>query len=468
MSDYKSPGKLRYLAFGLLGLALFWAIITHSLVAALVRIEPSYALIVRSDDPAALTALADRAIDASNRHQAPGGRTARFDFKGPTDTSNTPVSSSDTEEDAGRREDLRTWASAILAQEPSHARALLILGDLKRAAGEEQNAATLMRASAQRTLRDPVPHAWLINEALKQKDWSLAMRHADIMMSMHERSIRPLTPLIAHLAETQEASSVVLNAIMNGPTWRTPFLAEMLNTITDARTPLELLLALKETPKPPTTDELRSYLSFLIQRGFFDLAYYTWLQFLSPQQLAMVGPLFNGSFEMQPSGLPFDWQLPIVGTASVSIARRPGNPSARALAVNFGHGRVELGPTSQLLRLRPGRYHVAGEVMGEVVGRRSVRWRVSCLGKQARHVGESEMFVGEIKDWTAFALVIDVPETDCAAQTLNLFLDARVPSERLISGTILFDEMSIRREPDIASEASPSPAPPPQSQPRQR
>ena len=466
MSDHKSPGKLRYLAFGFLGVALFWAIVTHSLVAALVRIEPSYALMVRSDDPAALTALADRAIDASRRHQVPGGRTARFDFKGPTDTSNTPALPSDTEEDAGRREDLRTWASAILAQEPGNARALLILGDLKRAAGEEQNAGALMRASAQRTLRDPVPHAWLINEAIKQKDWPLAVRHADVMMSMHERSIRPLTPLIAHLAETQEASSVVQDAVMNGPTWRTPFLAEMLNAITDARTPLDLLLTLKETPKPPTTDELRTYLVFLIQRGFFDLAYYTWLQFLPPQQLAMVGPLFNGSFETQPSGLPFDWQLPVVGTAVVSIARRPDKPSSRALVVNFGHGRVELGPTSQLLRLRPGRYRVSGEVMGEVLGRRSVRWRVTCLGKETRHVGESEMFVGEIKDWTAFALVIDVPEADCAAQTLNLFLDARIPSERLVSGTIWFDEMSIRRETDIASEASPGPAP--QSQPRQR
>lgn len=467
MSDRK--GKLRYLAFAILGIALFWAIVTHSLVAALVRIEPSYALMVRPDDPAALMALADRAIDASRRHQTPGGRNARFDFKGPADTSNTPTLPSDSEEDAGRRrEDLRTWASAVLAQEPGNARALLILGDLKRAGGEEQNAGALMRESAQRTLRDPVPHAWLINEAIQQKDWSLVMRHADVMMSMHERSIRPLTPLIAHLAETQEASSVVQEAVMNGPTWRTPFLAEMLNAITDARTPLDLLLALKETPKPPTSEELQTYLSFLVQRGFFDLAYYTWLQFLPPQQLAMVGPLFNGSFETQPSGLPFDWQLPVVGTASVSIARRPGNPSARALVVNFGHGRVELGATSQLLRLRTGRYRLSGEVMGEVIGRRSVRWRVTCLGKQARQIGESEMFVGEIKDWTAFALAIDVPEADCAAQTLNLFLDARIPSERLVSGMIWFDEMSIRRETDPANETPPSSVSPPQSQPRQR
>jgi hypothetical protein len=110
---------------------------------------------------------------------------------------------------------------------------------------------------------------------------------------------------------------------------------------------------------------------------------------------------------------------------------------------------------------------VSGEVMGEVVGRRSVRWRLTCLGKQARHIGESEMFVGEIKDWTAFSLSIDVPESDCTAQTLNLILDVRIPSERLVSGTLWFDELSIRRETDPANE-TPSSASPPQSQPRQR
>jgi hypothetical protein len=474
MSDQKKSRLARSVVFALLAAGLAWALLTHSLVAALVRFEPSYALLIRSDDPTALHVLMDRALEASRRSQTSGEETARFGFRGPADGSTSPpaskgasggASSDAVEETRRRTEDLRRWAAAILAQEPGHSRALAILGDLKRKAGEDEQAAVLLRASALRSLREPVPHAWLINAAIQQQDWSLAMRHADVLMRMHDQSIKPLTPLVAHVAETRDASSVVKDAVAANPPWRTAVLNELLNAITDAKTPLALLLALKETPTPPTASELRTYLNFLIQRKFFDLAYYTWLQFLTPEELATVGPLFNGGFEARPSGQPFDWVLPTAGTAAVSIAHRPDQPSTRALVVRFGQGRVELNAVSQLLRLRPGPHRVGGEVMGELLGRRGVRWRVACLGEQMRQIGESEMFVGEIKEWRGFSFGIDIPEAGCAAQHLSLILDARTPSERLVSGSIWFDEMSIRRE--TVSEPPP-PEPPAQSQPRQR
>lgn len=474
MSDQKKSRIARSVVFALLATGLIWALVTHSLVAALVRIDPSYALSVRSDDPAALLVLADRSIDASRRIQASTATTVRFRFRSPSGAP-APMTGagkgdapSAADDDMGRRniEDVRRWASAILAQEPGHSRALAILGDLKRDAGEEEQAGTLLRASARRSLREPVPHAWAINEAIQQKDWSLAMRHADVLMRMHAQSIKPLTPLIAQFAEAREASSIVKDALTDAPPWRTPFLNEMLNAVTDVRTPLELLLALKETAAPPTAPELRGYLDFLIQKRFFDLAYYTWLQFLTPQELATVGPLFNGGFEARPSGQPFDWVLPTGGTAAVSIASAPDRPFTRALVVHFGQGRVELNAVSQLLRLSPGHHRVDGEVMGEVLGRRGVRWRMICLGEQSGQIAESEMFVGEIKEWTPFSFPVIVPGDGCRAQRLSLILDARMPSERLVSGSIWFDEMSIRRA--AVSGLKPDPEPPAQSQPRQR
>jgi hypothetical protein len=471
MSDRKKYRATRSLIFVVVGAGLVWAVITHSLVATLVRIEPSYALWLRSDAPAALLALAERTIEASRLANGSVVDTARFDFRGSSGRPVAPVKgasqkaappATDDEIERHSMEDVRRWASAVLAQEPGNPRALAILGSLNRDAGEGDQAATLLRASARRSLREPVPHAWLINEAISQKDWSLAMRHADVLMRMHDQSIKPLTPLIANFAETRDASTVVKDAIAGAPSWRTSFLYEMLNAITDVRTPLELLLTLKETASPPTPTELRAYLSFLIERRYFDLAYYTWLLFLTPQQRATVAPLFNGNFEEPPSGLPFDWVLPTGGTAAVAIARPPGQRSTRALVVDFGHGRVEFHAPSQLLRLRPGHHRVEGEVMGEVLGRRGVRWRVACVGEQTRQIAESEMFVGEIKEWTAFSFVLEVPHAGCAAQHLSLVLDARTPSERLTSGSIWFDNMSIQASQLIAD---PKPA---QSQPRQR
>ncbi len=93
---------------------------------------------------------------------------------------------------------------------------------------------------------------------------------------------------------------------------------------------------------------------------------------------------------------------------------------------------------------------------------------MTCLGEQARQIGESEMILGEIKDWTTFSFAVSVPDAGCAAQRLSLILDARTPSERLVSGSIWFDELSIRREPVTASEPAPGRDLPSQSQPRQR
>jgi len=472
MSEEKPPRRLRAVLFGLIAIGLWWAIASHTFVAALTRIEPDLALMVRSDDPGALEAMADRSIDQMRRASTPGAASARFGFTGASGRTAAPSSEGrstskwpESEEAIRMKAELQQWALAILAQEPGNVRALVVLGELKRDSGESETAATFMRASAQRSIREPAPQAWLIDEAIEQRDWPAVMRHADILMRMHKRTVPHLAPLIARLAEVEETVPLVREALRASPPWRTDFLSELTNAASDARTPLGLLLSLKDSSTPPTAAEIRAYLGFLVHRKYYDLAYYTWLQLLPQQQLASVGLLVNGSFETKPSGLPFDWTLPVGGSASVSIARRPDRPGARALVVNFGHGRVELGGTSQLLRLRPGDYQVEGEAQGDVVGRRSVRWRVACLDDQ-KIVGQSDMFIGEMITWAPFSFTVSVPETGCPAQRLSLDLDARSPTERLVSGTIWFDEISIRRGAPAAQPQTGSL--PPQSQARQR
>ena len=91
---------------------------------------------------------------------------------------------------------------------------------------------------------------------------------------------------------------------MPNPPWRAQFFANLQKNITDARTPLDLLLSIKDAPTPPTAAELRDYLALLIDNNFYELAYYVWLQFLRHEQLARVGLLFNGGFETRPSVPP--------------------------------------------------------------------------------------------------------------------------------------------------------------------
>src|SRR6185295_12495517 len=93
--------------------------------------------------------------------------------------------------------------------------------------------------------------------------------------------------------------------------------------VSDARTPLEFLLTLKQTPTPPNAADIKMYLGVLLNHKLYELAYYTWLQFLAPGELTKIGRLVNGDFEGPPSDSPFDWSLTQGPGVTLKIASRP-------------------------------------------------------------------------------------------------------------------------------------------------
>ena len=406
-------------ALSLLGVALCWLIVSLSVAGWLPRTSPTSALLPRGNDPASLLALVDEEINF-----------------GAGDPSKTPGPSQPT---ARRLKQLRDLAETALVNEPLSSRAYRLLGQIADRQGAAEKAETLMRAAARADLHESAAVHWMMWKSFERKDYPAAAYYADALLRSGISG--DAMPILARMAEDPAAKQEIKNLLAANPSWRSGFLGALGPYIRDARTPLELFLSLKDTPAPPTTEELNAYQWFLVQHKLDQLAYYVWLQFLPPEKLEAAGFLFNGDFEARPSGSPFDWQAAAGVNVIVDFAPRLENPSDHALVVEFGPGRVEFPGVSQSIVLAPGAYLLRGSVNGEVLGRRGVRWGVSCV--DGTSLGQSEMIAGSFPKWRAFEFAFVVPETGCSTQSVQLKLDARSPSEQLVSGAIWFDELAI-------------------------
>jgi hypothetical protein len=132
----------------------------------------------------------------------------------------------------------------------------------------------------------------------------------------------------------------------------------------------------------------------------------------------------------------------------MDIAAAP--EGGRALAIVFQQGRAEFRGITQLLVLAPGEYQFSGRYMGEVMGQRGLKWRVSCAAGAT--IGESGMVAGRTSTWKSLEFDFEVPNADCPAQYLHLDLDARMSSEQFVSGTIWFGDLGVARGSQSASK----------------
>jgi hypothetical protein len=405
---------------------LAWEIVTRSFGAYLADAAPANAITLRSTNPEALLNLVDASLN-----RAPTGESAE-----------SVVPSRPEPQSAAR---FRKMVELVLAHDPLNARAFRILGQLADIAPDDGLAERFMKAAARRSLQETAAVTWLLQKSSERQDYATALKYGDILLRTRPQAISQVTPILAGIAENKIGNGAIKQLLADNPPWRRQFLQNLPSSISDARTPLDLLLSLKDTSTPPVLADLRSYIDFLIARKFHELAYYTWLQFLPRDQLSNVGHLFNGSFESVPSGLPFDWILSAGSGVTIDVVEHPDQHGDHALFIEFGHGRVEFGGVLQLTMLAPGKYQFQGKYKGSMVGRRGLIWRLTCENDQTTSIAEGLMVTGAASTWQEFEFSFSVPKADCRAQRVRLVLDARSESEQFISGSIWYDDLRIMR-----------------------
>jgi hypothetical protein len=467
LTEAAKPRRLRAVLLAGLGVLLLWQIGTRSLAAYLGSEAPDAALVLRPNEPTALLDLADAELNPRTdpvrddaERSARGGvggwselalkaAAAKLPHKSSAPAASEPSPLSD--DDKAR---IRQRAQTAVAQEPLNARGLRILGQLADGAGDEVRAAKLMRAAVDRSLSESVAVYWLLEKSFKANDYARAISYADIILRKRPQLMQYVAPMLAAMAEDADpkATAALTAVLAQNPPWRLSFIRALPGRISDAKTPLSLLLSLKGTDAPPTTLELRAYLDFLIRHKFYELAYYTWLQSLPADELGRIGFVTNASFESEPSGLPFDWQIAQGSGVSIDIVPRPGEAEGKALFLELGPGRADFPGVSQVLMLTPGSYRLKGKLKGDTRGRRGLQWSIRCAGSNAPPIGTGPMFVGVAGAWSDFEFAFTVPDANCRAQVLRLALAARSASEQLVSGSVWYSGLQISRAAGAAEQ----------------
>jgi hypothetical protein len=450
--------RWRLLILAPFALFLVWEVITRSVVAYLADASPDMAIRLRSDYPTALLNLAhDRVRDLVAEHTEPAEALPRdgssrltivakglqnpkdanlIDKSEPVALDNSTVANSSAMAQA------RSWVELALLQDPLNARALLLLGQLSQGATK----GALMKAAARRSLLESEAVFQAMRKDFEDGDYRSAGLYADVLLRTRPQSdaaLRAAMTVLGKIAETPGTSGELKQLLASNPPWRGEFFRRLPMSVSDARTPLDLLLALRGTAMPPTIAEISPYLNFLTEHAFYDLAYYSWLQFLPPEQLSRAGHLFNGSFELTPTGLPFDWTLTKQSGVTMEIAERTDGKGAHALYMEFGVGRVEGFGISQMVVLAPGDYQFRGEYKADLVSQRGLQWRVVCASKERRVIGESPTILGAASDWKDLEFAFTVPTADCPFQSVELAFAARSASEQFVSGSVWLDDLQI-------------------------
>lgn len=333
------------------------------------------------------------------------------------------------------------WARAAIAAYPLDGRPYRLLAD---AAGTPANLGkALHEIAAERSPRDYLSQAWVINEALRRRDFPRALAMLDRMLRARPEISHHLTAALAGLASTPEAQPAFAEMLARNPPWREIVLPRLIDAGSSGRVLGGLLQALRQREGGVAPAEQTAWFNRLVRDREYGAAYLAWIESLSPDQQQHIGNVYDGGFELAPSGAAFDWQFQDVAGARMDRLPIEGGTGKASLRVAFDERSVWFSHVSQLLLLAPGQYRLSGRerMMGMDEGRGLV-WVIACV-EDNKPLGQTPRLTGD-HAWRAFNVDFEVPVQACAAQQLTL----RVPEGSAAStksGAAAFDDLTIER-----------------------
>ena len=326
---------------------------------------------------------------------------------------------------------------------PLDGRPYRILGTIAEQRGDAPRAAALYTIAARHSPRDLPTLAWLAEHHFKEGRAAEAISYVDALLRVRPGLAEGLFALLTQAVDASPGQIPLTQTLAGSPPWRTGFLTHLARSAQSGDAVSTVFEQLASTPGGLTEAEHHAYVERLIRDQRWRQARAVWAADQHPSD----EPVFNGGFELPPSGYGFDWRLNRVPGAAIELLGGPGVGGRRALYVEFHNRRVPFAHVQQLLTLPPGQYRLAARYrLDGLRNERGLTWTLQCAERPPRRLGSSRRLAGS-SPWSTVEFDFNVPAENCGAQWLRLELAARIPAETQVGGRAWFDDIVIHALP---------------------
>jgi hypothetical protein len=335
-------------------------------------------------------------------------------------------------------------AQAALLGNPTDARPLILMAQDAALKGQQRRAIALIQAADQLGPRMPDNQMLIAEFWEKQGNPNLALRHLSVALEMKPSYRTESFPELFKLAQDQKTRGLIKTLMDRPPAWWPDFFNYALTQKMNPEL-LDFLFSAHNKLLPEVAkNQTRAYVERLINERNWVKAYFAWINSLDQERLGALGYLYNGSFELAPTGYGFDWRVNPDARYHVNLEQTDLKGAASAIAISFtGTKPISNQLITQWLLIEAGRYHLAGQFKSEqLIGGEGLSWVIRCA--DGRPIARTPQLLGT-HPWSQFDVDFDVPTQGCQAQMMTLEIDPGSFNRLDYSGRIWFDQFSLIR-----------------------
>ncbi len=299
-------------------------------------------------------------------------------------------------------------ATRLLGRDPLDPNALTYVALAAESKGDTGRTRSLMELALRSDGRSLRPRIWLIDQAVRRRDYVTAVAHLDrlIMVNVPGRqlTINAMTGIVRDPA----SHAPLAQKLATNPMWRHDFLY----ALNQKGMPADAVFGLTAQNSAQTSAlfEQSALLQSLLKNHEYERAYLAWINFLPEAQLKQVGNIYDPGFANLPGPAPFNWQF-LNSQDGAAEFRAP-----RGLTISY-LGAAPAVLAWQTLLLSPGRYTLSVIASGQDEYNQ-LSWTVTCAEGGAPVVTTRLTSLSEGR--RKYSTVFEIPASGCQAQQLAL------------------------------------------------